>query len=43
VNGKPTDDSPVETGTGEQLQRQQRTQSTWSIKGQGGAGIPPTP
>jgi hypothetical protein len=43
VNGKSADDSPVETGTGEQLRRQQLTQSTWSIRGQGAAGIPPTP
>ena len=43
VNGKSADDSPVETATGEQLRRQQLTQSTWSIKGQGGAGFPPTP
>jgi len=43
VNGKPADDSPVETATGDQLRRQQLTQSTWSIKGQGGAGIPPSP
>jgi hypothetical protein len=43
VNGKPADDSPVETATGDQLRRQQLTQPTWSIRGQGGAGIPPTP
>ena len=42
VNGKPADDSPVETATGEQLRRQQLSQPIWSIKGQGG-GIPPTP
>ena len=43
VNGKPANDSPVETATGDQLRRQQVTQPTWSIKGQGGAGVPPTP
>ena len=43
VNGKPADDSPVEAATGDQLRRQQLTQSIWSIKGQGGAGVPPTP
>ena len=42
VNGKPADDSPVETATGDQLRRQQLTQPIWSIRGQGG-GIPPTP
>ena len=43
VNGNPADDSPVETATGDQLRRQQLTQPTWSIRGQGGAGIPPSP
>jgi hypothetical protein len=43
VNGKVGDDSPVETATGDQLRRQQLTQPIWSIKGQGGAGVPPTP
>ena len=43
VNGKPADDSPLETATGEQLRRQQLSQPIWSIKGQGGAGIPPSP
>src|SRR5262245_32070585 len=43
VNGKVGDDSPVETATGDQLRRQQLTQPIWSIKGQGGAGIQPTP
>jgi hypothetical protein len=41
-NGNPADDSPVKTGTGEDLRRQQLTQTPWSIRGQGG-GNPPQP
>ena len=43
VNGKPADDSPVETATGDQLRRQQLTQSQFSIRGQGGSAPPSQP
>lgn len=41
-NGNPADASPVKTGTGDDLRRQQLTQPLGSIGGQGGV-IPPQP